>query len=145
MGPIAQFDGHDRPWPVASLFQAWQPAGLVEQQDGMGTGFDRLGDFRQMQRHRGDVAAWQDQPCRGAAGRTDGTEEIGRTGPLIVWRRRPGAAPRPAPGDLVLLADAGLVLEPDLYRLARCRALDDLVQAGEEVFLNAATASPSWA
>jgi hypothetical protein len=60
-------------------------------------------------------------------------------------RCRPGAAPRPAPGNLVLLADARLVLEPDLYRLAWGRTPGDLVQAGEEIFLNAVTASPSWA
>src|SRR3954451_12347448 len=60
-------------------------------------------------------------------------------------RCRPGAAPRPAPGNLVLLADARLVLEPDLYRLAWGRTPGDFVQAGEEVFLNSVTASPSWA
>src|SRR5436853_3464569 len=32
----------------------------------------------------------------------------------------------------------GLVLEPDLYRLARRVALGDLVEAGGKVFLNAA-------
>ena len=52
---------------------------------------------------------------------------------------------RPASGDLVLLTDPGLVLEPDLYRLARRVALGDLVEAGGKVFLNAAIASASWA
>lgn len=33
-------------------------------------------------------------------------------------RRRPGAAACPAASDLVLLADAGLVLLPDLYEIA---------------------------
>jgi hypothetical protein len=98
-----------------------------------------------MQCHRSDVAAWQNQPGCGAAGRTDGAEEISRAGALIVRRRGPGAAPRPAPGDLVLLADPSLVLKPDLYRLARRVALGDLVEALGEVFLNAVRASPSWA
>jgi hypothetical protein len=59
--------------------------------------------------------------------------------------RGPRPAPCPAPGDLVLLTDPGLVLEPDLYRLARRVALGDLVEALGEVFLNAAMASASWA
>jgi hypothetical protein len=121
------------------------PAGLVEQQHGLGTGFDCPGDFRQVEGHRGGIAARQHQACRGAAGWADRAKQIGRAGALVVRCRRPGAASRPAPSNLVLLANAGLVLEPDLYWLARCRASGDLVQAGEEVFLNAATASPSWA
>src|SRR5947207_7494003 len=70
---------------------------------------------------------------------------VGRTRPLIVRCRGSSPAPRPSPGDLVLLADPGLVLEPDLYRLARRVALGDLVEALGEVFLNAAMASASWA
>jgi hypothetical protein len=37
---------------------------------------------------------------------------------LILARCRPGATPRPAAGDLVLLADTGFVAEPDLYGAA---------------------------
>jgi len=98
-----------------------------------------------MQRHGGGVAARQHQAGRSAARRADRTEDVGRAGALIVRRRGPGAASRPAPGDLVLLADAGFILEPDLYRLAGCLLLGDLCQALGEIFLNAATASPSWA
>ncbi len=127
------------------------PAGLIEQQHGVATRFDRLGDLRQMQRHGGGVAARQHQAGRSAARRADRTEDVGRAGALIVRRRGPGAASRPAPCDLVLLADAGFILEPDFYRLAGCLLLGDLCQALGEVFLNAAiflnaaTASPSWA
>jgi len=98
-----------------------------------------------VQRHRGGIAARQHQARRGAAGWTDGAEQIGRAGALVVRCCRSAAAPRPAPGDLVLLADAGLILEPDFDRLARRRPAGDLVQAGTEIFLKAATASPSWA
>src|SRR5260370_36958300 len=104
-----------------------------------------LGDVGQMQGHRGGVAAWQDQTGARPKRRTDRAEDIGRAGALIVWRRGPRSAPRPSPGDLVLLTDPGLVLEPDLYRLARRVALGDLVEARGEVFLNAARASASWA
>ena len=51
-----------------------------------------------------------------------------------------GAAFGPAPGDLVLLADPGLIGEPDLERLAADR-LPDLLQTGRDVFLKAATAA----
>src|SRR6266536_3646051 len=91
-----------------------------------------------MQRHRGGVAARQDKAGAGSSGRADGAEDVGRAGPLIARCRGPRPAPRPAPGDLVLLTDPGLVLEPDLYRLARRVALGDLVEARSEVFLNAA-------
>jgi hypothetical protein len=121
------------------------PAGLIEEQHGMGAGFDRLRDFRQVQCHSSGIAARQDQTGGGAAGRADRAEDIGRAGALVMRRHGAAAAPCPAPGDLVLLADAGFILEPQLYRLARSGALGDLVQAGKEVFLNAATASPSWA
>ena len=36
------------------------PAGLIEQQNGVGSRRHHLRDFRQMQRHRGGVAARQD-------------------------------------------------------------------------------------
>src|SRR6266851_6255001 len=98
-----------------------------------------------MQRHRGGVAARQDEAGAGSSRRTDRAEDVGRACPLIVRRRGPRPAPCPSPGNLVLLADPGLVLEPDLYRLARRVALGDLIEARGEVFLNAAMASASWA
>src|SRR6266850_1211457 len=57
----------------------------------------------------------------------------------------PRGPPCPPPGDLVLLANPSLVLEPDFYRLACRVTLGDLVEAGGEVFLNASRASASWA
>ena len=85
------------------------PSGLIEEEDGVGSGRDRLGDLRQMQVHRLGVAGRQDQGCALALFRTDGTEDVGRGGALVTRRARAGAALRPAAGDLVLLADAGLV------------------------------------
>src|ERR1700674_5201725 len=121
------------------------PAGLIEQQDGMGARRHGTGDFCQMQRHRGGIAARQDKAGGASLGRADGAEDVGRAGALIVRRRGPRSAPRPASGDLVLLADPGLVLKPDFYRLARRLARGDRVEALGEIFLNAARASASWA
>ena len=117
------------------------PARLIHQQDGMGIGGDRLGYLGEMQVHRRDVAEGQDQTRGLAFGRTDGAEDVGRLGALIMRGRRPRAAPGPTPGDLVLLADPGLVGEPDLYALARRLAGGNLRQAGGEVFLKATAAS----
>jgi hypothetical protein len=98
-----------------------------------------------MQRHRCGVAARQDEAGGGSSCRADGAEDIGRAGAFVVRCRGSRSASRPPPGDLVLLTDPGLVLEPDLYRLARRVALGDLVEARGDVFLNAAMASASWA
>src|ERR1700740_1197875 len=111
------------------------PSGLIEQQHGMPTRRDLGGDDREVKVHRLGVAPGQDEAGRFALCRTDGTEDVGRGGALIVWRRGPGSAPGPAPGNLVLLADAGLVAEPDFY-VVRIDALTarDLVQSGRGAF-----------
>src|SRR5205807_7282952 len=98
----------------------------------MGPRRHRLGDFFQMQRHRGGVATRQDKTGAGSSCRADGTEAVGRTRPLIVRCRGSSPAPRPSPGGLVLLADPGLVLEPELYGLARLAALGITVEALRE-------------
>ena len=111
----------------------------------MGAGSDGPGDFVQVQRHRLGVAERQDEASPFSLGRADGPEQIGRLGPLVVRRHGPGSASCPAPGDFVLLAYAGFILPPDFYGFA-CRLKGgDLVQAGGEVFLNASSASVSWA
>jgi hypothetical protein len=58
----------------------------------------------------------------------------------LAW---PRSASGPLPHDSVLLADAGFVLEPDLDRLARSYTSKMCRQRGGEVFLKAATVSPS--
>ncbi len=121
------------------------PSSLIEQQHGVRARRHRFGDLVQMQRHGGGIATGQDQGGRRSSGRTDRAEDIGRTGPLIMGRRGTRPAPCPPARDFVLLADPRLVLEPNLYRLARRVSSGDLVQAGGEVFLNVVIASISWA
>ena len=86
------------------------PSGLVEDDDGMRVRRHGSGDLGQMQGHGVGIAAWQDQAGAFTFSGTDGTKDIGRTGALILWRGGPGAALGPAAGDLVLLADPGLIL-----------------------------------
>jgi hypothetical protein len=60
---------------------------------------------------------------------------------LIRRRARTGAALGPTAGDLVLLADAGLVGEPDLYGGGLDALLaPDLVQARGKAFLKSSIA-----
>jgi hypothetical protein len=68
-----------------------------------------------VQVHRFDVAPGQDEPGRLSVLRADGAEDVGRCRALIVRSGRAGALLGPATCDLVLLANPGLVAEPDLY------------------------------
>ena len=111
----------------------------------MGARCHGAGDLGQMERHGRCRTARQDQGGSLALGRADGAEDVGGPGALVMRCARPRAPARPAAGDLVLLPDAGLVLEPDLYGLACGLARRDLRQARGEVFLNAEAASLSWA
>jgi hypothetical protein len=97
-----------------------------------------------MQRHRRGGAARQDETGALAFSRTDRPEDVGRLRPLILRRRRAGAALRPAAGDGILLADPRLILEPDLYRLAASLVLCDRRQMGGETFLKASMAPAAW-
>ena len=117
------------------------PASLIDQEDGMGSGRNRFGDLCKMQVHRLAVAGWQDQGRALALFGADRAEDVGGSGTLVARRTGAGAALRPAASDFVLLADAGLVGEPDFY----CIAVDallarDRLQTGGEAFLKSSIA-----
>jgi hypothetical protein len=92
------------------------PSGLIEQDDGMCARRDVEGDLLEVHAHRFAVAAGHDDAGGLALGRADRAEQPCRCPPLILGRRGAGAAPGPAPGELGLLTNAGLVLPPQLYR-----------------------------
>ena len=122
------------------------PSGLIHQDDGMGPRRDGEGYFGEVQRHGFGVAEGQDEPGSLAKFGADCAEDIGRLRPLVLRRREPCPAPRPTPRDLVLLADAGFVLEPDLYRRASREGGSDFCQLGSEApFLKASIACSFWA
>ncbi len=104
------------------------------------------GDLGEMKVHRLCVAGWQNQSYGLAVFRADGAKNVGRSGALVARRTGARAAFGPTPGDLVLLADTCLVLEPDLYpvRIDRVFARN-LVQTGGEVFLKPSIAPAAWA
>src|SRR5690606_41640628 len=120
------------------------PAGLTEHEAGMGARVDDQRDFVQMPLHRRGVALGQDEACSLAFGGTDGAADVGCLGALVLGSAGPGAAPRPAPGDLVLLADAGFVLPPDLYWCACWQARLERRQLFGAVFLKASSANSFW-
>jgi len=99
-----------------------------------------------MQVHRLAVAKRQDEPDAFAFPRTNRAEYVGGGGALIARRRGARAALGPAPRDLVLLADARLVGEPDFYVvLGDVPLACDFLQAGGEVFLKSSIAPAAWA
>ena len=117
------------------------PPGLIHEQNRVSVGLDGKGDLLEVQRHRLGVAGREDETGRLAERGTDGAEDIGRGGSLILQGKRPRAAFCPASRDLVLLTDAGFVLEPDLERLAAGRG--DRRQDFRDFFLKASTAASS--
>lgn len=108
----------------------------------MGVGGDGGTDLLEVRLHGGGVAERHDDAGALALDRADRAEDVGPGGALVVRRPRPGAAFRPPPGELVLLPDPRLVLEPELYALAGMRGAD-LRHALRETFLKASAASGS--
>ncbi len=118
------------------------PAGLIEQQHGVGARGNFGGDLGEVEAHRLGVARWQDETGALALLRTDGPEDVGRGGALVMRRTGARSAPGPAAGDLVFLADPRLVGEPDLYpgqgnAFVSC----NLLEPGGEFFLNSSMSS----
>ena len=121
------------------------PARLVQQQHRMGARRDRLADLLQLGRHRLGIAVGQNETRTLALGRADRPEDVGPGGPLVVRCPGPCAASGPAPGDLVLLPDAGLVMPPHLYLGAVRQPGSDRLQRGGQAFLNASLSNSFWA
>ena len=120
------------------------PPGFVEDQYGMGVLGDHGADLDEMRLHRLGVAERHDEPRALAFAGADRAEHIGPGGALVVRRPRASPAPSPPAGELVLLPDPCLILEPELYALAGM-GVPDLRQALREAFLKTSAASGSCA
>ena len=104
------------------------PSGLIEEDGGVSVRRNLRGDLGEMQVHRLGVATRHDERRAFALLGADRAKDIGRSGSLIARGAGARAALGPSPRDLVLLADASLVGEPDFYcagikRLSRARSL----------------------
>ena len=121
------------------------PAGAIEDQHGMRADGDIARYFVEMELHRLGVGEGQRQRRARSARGTDGTEQIGAVIALVGRLARPRSPPRPLAHEPVLLADARLVLEPNLdwRSLRQLRQMN--VQDLGEVFLKAATIRASCA
>jgi hypothetical protein len=84
--------------------------------------------------HGVSVGVGHDEPGGLAFGRADRAEDVRPLGALIERRTRPRPAPRPASGQLVLLADPGFILPPEFDLGSGRQAGADLRQALGEVF-----------
>jgi hypothetical protein len=111
----------------------------------MRAGLDRGADLVKVGLHGGGVAPGHDEACAFSVGRADCSQDIGPLRALVVRRAGPCPTPGPATGDLVLLPDARLILEPDFYFDVRSNLVADRCQVGGQVFLNASMASASCA
>src|SRR5215211_7535679 len=121
------------------------PPSAVEQQDAMRPSRYGARDLVQVELHGFGVGVGQREGRAGAARRTDSPEQVGAVVALIGGLAGSRAAPGPLPHDPVLLADAGLVLEPDFDRFALREVGEMGPQRGREVFLNSATTRSSCA
>jgi hypothetical protein len=117
------------------------PAGAVEHDHGVRARGDAAADLGQVQ--AGGLGVGVGQHEGGADGPlgADRAEQVGPGVAAVARSAGPGAAARPDPGQGALLADAGLVLEPDLDRSATGvlgqRRRDQIGEA----FLNAASSA----
>jgi hypothetical protein len=103
-------------------------------------------DLGQVQAHCRGVAPGQDQAGHSPGLGADGAEDVGGCRALVLRGRGPGAAPSPAPGDLVLLSDPGLVAEPNLYIVAsNIRRAPDRIQAAGETLSKSSIAPAACA
>jgi hypothetical protein len=122
------------------------PTGLVDKERGVGARCNLRGDFGQMEVHRLSVAARHDKRGAFSVLGTDRPEDIGRGGSLVFLSARARAPLGLAAGDLVLLFDARLVGEPDLYGGgADALVARDFFQARGECFLKSSTAPSACA
>ncbi len=100
------------------------PSGAVEQQDGVGARGDVAGDFLEVKLHRLGVGEGQRERSPDTSGGTNGAKEIDALIALIGRLARPRSSPGPLTHEAVLLADAGLILKPDLDRRRRRQAVE---------------------
>ena len=122
------------------------PAGLIDEQRGVRARRDLGGDFGQVQVHRFGVAPGHDEGRALAVLGADCAEDVSGGGSLIFRSARTRAALGPTAGDLVLLADARLVGEPDLYGVGIDALLAaDLFQALGKTFLKSSIAPSACA
>jgi hypothetical protein len=121
------------------------PSRPVEQQHGVSACRDMARDFNEMKLHRLGVGVRERQRRADPARRANRAEQIGVVVALVGGLSWPRSALGPLAHEAVLLADARLVLEPDLNGRRFRQAVEMGAQRAREVFLYASTIRSSWA
>jgi hypothetical protein len=96
-------------------------------------------DFVEVKLHHVGVGVGQRERGSDPAGGADRAEQIGIVIALVGRLPWPRSAPGPLPNLAVLLADARLVLKPNLDRRCLGQAFEMSLQRARKVFLNAST------
>lgn len=109
------------------------PSGLVHDEDGVCVVGDIAGYLDHVLVNGMGVAPRHDESGSLALFGTDGIEDIGRSGSLVVGCGRPCSPLGPAAGDLVLLAYPGFILKPDFDHFALGGTGGDFCHSGGEV------------
>src|SRR4029077_19383056 len=92
-------------------------AGTVEDESGVATCGHLAADSREMQRHGLGVGGRHDQAGSDPTLRTGRAEQVDPVVALVARRAGPRSTLGPDAGQRALLADPGLILEPDFARL----------------------------
>ncbi|BAK82519.1 hypothetical protein GLX_01070 [Komagataeibacter medellinensis NBRC 3288] len=119
------------------------PSGAIEQDNRVDVSCHATRDFLDMQLQASRAGEWERQASGLAARRADRPELPGIVVALVGRLAWPLVAPGPLPDDAVLLADPGLVLKPDLYRLSLLQMAGVGARDAREVFLNASMTAGS--
>ena len=105
----------------------------------MGAVGDIARDFVEMKLHHVGVGIGKRQSRSDAASGTDRAEQIGVVVALVGGLPWPRSTLGPLADKAVLLADPGLILEPDLDRRCLRQPFEMSLQRAREVFLNPST------
>jgi len=120
------------------------PACAVADQHGVRARRHIDADFLQVLVHRLGVDVGHDKGGPHGAVGADGAEQVGGDVPVVAHHKRARADRRPDISMGSFLADAGLVLEPDLDWRAGCAGEQRAPQQAGEVFLKACSAAASF-
>lgn len=93
--------------------------------------------------HGERVGEWQSKRGALAVRRADSAKQIGALVALVGWLARARSTSGPLTHEAVLLADAGLILEPYLYRSSTRQVGKMGAQRAREAFLYASMISTS--
>lgn len=102
----------------------------------MRTSGDVPADLVKVKLHGMGIGEWQGECRARAAGRANGAEQVGRLVALIGRQPWAGAFSGPNPRASVLLADTGLILEPNFDTFGPGSSAQVRGERVGEVFLN---------